>query len=159
MPGCGLGIYAVLLVGLGVAGVVGVIVASLALLQGDGTSPGELMAGRSVQTWRLAPMVEAGVLPPGEVPEAWHDESLLGDGGRACALLQDAVVRVEDGQGLRVPFTDIQDVSLVEGPDGSEVVSVDGASTDLACLFRPGEGGGRFLRQIEAERLQRQRGQ
>ncbi len=156
-PGCGLGLYALLLAGLGVAGLVGLIVATLALLQGDGTSPSELVSGKAVPTWRLAPMVEAGVLPVDQIPLAWHDESAVADGKRACALLADAVIRVQDGVGTRVPYAEVQKAELQKLPDGAEVVLVDGSAAELTCLFREGEGATRFLRQIQAEQLKIER--
>lgn len=156
-PGCGLGIYALLLIGLGTAGLVGLLVATAALLQGDGTSPMELVSGKAVPTWRLAPMMQAGVLAVDEIPLAWHDESGLADGTRACALLPELVVRVEEGVGKRVAYKDITEARMDSLPDGSQVVLVTDGSADLACLFKPGEGAVRFLRQIQAEQLEVER--
>lgn len=151
-PGCGLAVYTLLLAALGIAGVVGVVSSTYALLQGDGSNPGELTSGNNVDTWRLAPLIKAGVLPPGEVPNAWHDESALGDGGRACALLKDAVIRVEDGKGSRIAFADVSDVRIEDLPDKTQVVIVTGAAdATLSCAFRPGEGGLRMVRQIQTE--------
>ncbi len=157
MPGCGLGIYALLLIALGTTGLVGLLVATASLLQGDGTSPMELVSGKAVPTWRLAPMMEAGVLPVGEIPLAWHDESALADGTRACALLGDAVIRVADKVGTKVLYTELKEVAMKNLPDGSQAILVQGATSELACLFREGEGGTRFLRQIEAEKLKVER--
>lgn len=156
-PGCGLGIYALLLLGLGTAGLVGLIIATAALLQGDGTSPMELVSGKAVPTWRLAPMIQAGVLKVDEIPLAWHDESSLADGTRACALLPEAVVRVDEGAGKRIPYTTITEARMDGLPDGSQVVLVSDGSADLACLFKPGEGAIRFLRQVQAEQLKAER--
>lgn len=150
-PGCGLAVYTLLLAALGLAGVAGVLFSSLALLQGDGSNPGELTSGTNVEAFRLAPLVKAGVLPPGEVPAAWHDESALGDGGRACALTREAVIRVEDGQGSRVPFAEVQDVAIEDLPDKTQVVTVTGANGKLSCLFGQGEGALRLVRQIQTE--------
>lgn len=151
MPGCGLGVYAALLLGLGVVGVVGLVLSSMALLQGDGTSPTELMSGTAVETWRLAPMIKVGVLPPGQVPAAWHDESLVADGSRACALTGDAVLRIEDGKGSRLSFPEITEAASADTPDGATVVRVTGSDTSISCLFGAGDGGLRFLRQVQTE--------
>lgn len=150
-PGCGLAVYTVLLAVLGIAGVVGVVMSTIGLMAGDGSNPRELTSGRNVDTWRLAPLIKAGVLPPGEVPAAWHDESALGDGGRACALIKDAVIRVEDGKGTRVAFADVTDARIEDLPDNSQVVIVTGKDDALSCAFAPGEGGLRLLRQIQTE--------
>lgn len=159
LPGCGLGVYALLLVALGTAGLVGMVFAIATLLQGEGSSPKDLLSGKAVPTWRLAPLVEAGVLPVGEIPLAWHDESLTASGSRACALIHDAVIRVEDGKGTRVPFAEVEGVSSEDMPDGAQVIRVDGKNADILCLFGEGEGGVRFMRQIQAEQLKVQRGQ
>ena len=157
--GCGLAVYTLLLATLGIAGVVGVVMSSFALLQGDGTSPGELTSGSNVDTWRLAPLIKAGVLPPGETPDAWHDETALGTGERACALVKGAVVRVEDGVGTRLAFEDIEDVRIEDLPDRSQVVIVRGKDGGFSCAFGQGEGGLRMLRQIQTEQLRQEQGQ
>lgn len=155
--GCGLAVYTLLLAFLGIAGVVGVVMSSFALLQGDGTSPGELTSGSNVETWRLAPLIKAGVLTPGETPDAWHDETALGDGTRACALVKGGVVRVEGGVGTRVAYADIEEVRIEDLPDRSQVVIVRGKDASLSCAFLQGEGGLRMLRQIQTEQLRLER--
>lgn len=154
LPGCGLGAYALLLLALGLTGVVGMVMASLTLMQGEGSSPSDLLAGTSVPTWRLAPMVKAGALGPGEIPSAWHDESVVMDGSRACALVPDAVLRVEDGKGTRLPYAEITDLHSEDLPDGSFAVALSSANGTLACRFGKDEGGTRFARQIQAEMLE-----
>ena len=151
LPGCGLGAYALLLLAIGVVGVVGLVLSSMALLQGDGTSPTELMSGTDVETWRLAPLVKSGALQPGEIPSAWHDESVAGDGSRVCALAKDAVLRLEDGKGTRIPFTAITLAESTTTPDGATVIQVAAQNSVIRCLFGASDGGTRFLRQIQTE--------
>lgn len=153
LPGCGLGAYALLLLGLGMTGVLGMVMATLALLQGEGSGPSDLLAGVSVPAWRLAPLVKSGALKPGEVPTAFHDESVSLDGSRACALLPDAVVRVEDGKGTRLLYSQISDQHADTLPDGSYNVAFTSPDGTLACRFGQGEGGERFARQVNAEVL------
>lgn len=150
-PGCGLAVYALLLLSLGAVGVAGLMLSSLALLRGDGTSPTALTSGSDVETWRLAPLVKAGVLRPDEVPAAWHDESVAGDGSRACALCADAVLRIEDGKGTRLPFAALALAESAVTPDGATVVRVATKDSGFSCLFGADDGGQRFLRQIQTE--------
>lgn len=151
LPGCGLGAYALLLLALGLTGVVGMVMATLSLLQGEGGGPSDLLAGTSVPTWRLAPLVRSGALQPGEIPTAFHDESVAMDGSRACALLPGAVVRVEDGKGQRVAYSAISDLHTDTLPDGSYNVALVSPEGTLACRFGKDEGGERFARQVNAE--------
>ena len=135
LPGCGLGAYALLLLALGLTGVVGMVMATLAPMQGEGAGPSDLLAGTSVPTWRLAPLVKAGALQPGEIPTAFHDESVAMDGSRACALLPDAVVRVEDGKGTRFAYTEISDLHSEDLPDGGYAVALTAPGGTLGCRF------------------------
>jgi hypothetical protein len=153
LPGCGLGAYALLLLALGLTGVAGIVLASITLLQGQGTSPSDLLAGTTVPTWRLAPLVRSGALKPGEIPTAWHDESITLDGSRACALLVDAVVRVEDGKGTRIAYAEITDLHSEDLPDGDYAVALTSSGASMGCRFGKDEGGQRFARQIQAEML------
>ena len=151
LPGCGLAAYAGLLMALGLVGIVGMGGATYALLFGGGAGPSELVAGSQVATWRLEPMWDAGVLRPGDVPGAWHDESAARDGTTSCALLTDAVVRVEAGVGSRVAYADLLEVSIASGDGADVVVVARGAAGELRCRFGPGEGGERFTRQLQSE--------
>lgn len=158
LPGCGLAIYTLLLLGLCVLGIVGMVMGSLGLLAGDGTSPSELLSGTSVTPDRLKPMRAAGALGPTEIPAAWHDESLLMDGSRACALTAEGVVRLEDGVVTRARYAEITDTDRVELPEGGELITIQAAPGPVVCPFGPREGAVRFERQIQAELLKIQRG-
>ena len=160
--GCGLAVYTLLLATLGIAGVVGVVMSSFALLQGDGTSPGELTSGANY--YRELEQGSTGLIPEADIapldhPDAWHDETALGNGERACALVKGAVVRVEDGVGTRLAFEDIEEVRIEDLPDRSQVVIVRGKDAGFSCAFGQGEGGLRMLRQIQTEQLRQKQGQ
>jgi hypothetical protein len=150
LGGAGMAIYALMLgvLWLVAVGVLGV--ASYQLLQQSSGSWSELEAGNAVEVWRLAPMRDAGLIGVDSPPLAWHDESTTLDGTIACALLADAVVRIEGGVGSRLAYTTLSTID-VQGSeaDGVEVrlVGPEGAFT---CHFRPQEGGERFGRQVRA---------
>lgn len=159
MPGCGLAVYALLLLAMGTVGAVGLVLASMALLKGDGTRPTELMSGTSVETWRLAPLYKSGALPPGEVPSAWHDESAAGDGSRVCALTRDAALRLEDGKATRLTYTALSTAEASALPDGSTAVRLTTPEASFSCLFGKDDGGVRFLRQVQTEMVRSEAGQ
>lgn len=151
VPGCGLASYALLLLALGLVGVVGLGLTTAALVGDAPKLANNLINGREVPTWRLKPLWDAGVLAPGQVPLAWHEESTKLDGSTACALLDEAVVSVDAGRGAKVEYGAVTDIRV----DGTEadgmVVTIEGAGGPLDCRFGANEGGGKFQRQIQAE--------
>lgn len=148
-PGCGFASYGCLLLILFIVGIIGIVSSSFALLQaGLQREPYSLTPGNLVEVWRLQPMRDAGLLDLTEVPEAYHDES--SSGITACALNDSAVLRLEKGQGWRIPYTAIQQVSTHR--EGDTMVAVIQTVDDerLSCFFMPGEGVERFVRAVKA---------
>jgi len=157
--GCGLAAYGMLLLLLFSLGLVGMALSTWNLLSSAGsTSPFELVSGSEVDEWRLLPMREAGLLAPGELPAAWHDESADMSGSTACALTAREVLRVEEGVGRRLAFDQVAKVELLTGAAGEVVVMEARQGTGIGCRFRQDEGGGRFLRQVQIELLRVERG-
>lgn len=166
-PGCGLGLYVLLLLVLFLMGLAGMAFSTWNLIGSAGDrDPRALMSGSDVQSWRLLPMREAGLLGATELPAAWHDESEDFMGATACALTADAVLRVEPGSARRLAFDDMASVEIVAGASGEVVLMEakagegegEGGSTGVGCRFRKGEGGNRFLRMVQVELLKRERG-
>ena len=146
-PGCGLASYSCLLLGFFMIGVMGVISSSLSILQNSFEEQSfASVPGNQVKVWRLQPMRDAKLLKLTEVPLQYHDESH--NGTKACAISSDALLRLDDGQGWRIPYTDIKEVrSIYESQRNVAVVETKSGET-LPCFFRPTEGMERFTRQL-----------
>lgn len=151
VPGCGLATYALLLAVLGITGVVGLGLSTVAMIGDAPKLANDLVNGREVPTWRLKPLWDAGVLTPGQVPLAWHEESAKLDGSTACALLDDAVVSVDAGKGAKVLYQDITAIRAEGAESSGMTVFIEGAGGPIDCVFGADEGGGRFQRQAQAE--------
>ncbi len=163
LPGCGLGLYAMLLILLGGLGLAGIGFATWALLaKGMAVNPKGWISGTEVQAFRLQPMRDAGLIGPDEVPAAWHDESDSLVGTPACAVLADRIVRVQEGDDRSLLWTDADSVDQITSGDGMEAIIVtakpDSGQQDIGCRFGPGEGAHSMLRQVEVELLRAQRG-
>ena len=152
VPGCGFALYSLLLLSGFLLGIAGMGLSSMALLQASEKSgPSMLVGGSQVAVWRLQPMRDAGLLELTEVPAAWHDETRTGSGQEACALVDDAVLRVQAPEGWQIPYASIADVTLLE-QDSLITVEVHGSQGEvLRCFFRSGEGGDRFARMLRSE--------
>jgi len=161
-PGCGLAAYAILLLVMCVAGLVGMGLASWNLVSSTGQhSPFELLSGTDVEASRLAPLRVAGLLGEGDLPTAFHDESPDMSGQTACAMTASAVLRVEPGVARRLSFDDMADIQAISGASGDVflMTALDGVDEhSVACRFGPKEGGTRFLRQVQVELITRGRG-
>ena len=152
VPGCGVAAYGILLIIFFLVGVTGMVLSSAALMQSRGASgPSRLLAGGNVAVWRLQPMRDAQILDLTEVPAVWHDESASGDGTEACALTEDALVRVEDEQGFEVYYADIARVDLIEEGDFVIVETITKEQSALRCFFRKDESGDKMARMIRSE--------
>ena len=152
LPGCGLGLYALLLMficGLGIAGMIG---GTIGLLNSEPDEARSLVHGSEVQTWRLQPMRNAGLLELTEVPAAWHDESPRFDGTTACVIRTRSVGRIENGVATELTWSKIVDTAVERTADDRMSITVKGDASAFTCHFGPDEGAERFLRQIESER-------
>ena len=163
-PGCGLGLYAILLLVICLIGLVGMGLGGVGLLaQLSSVNPKELTSGSQVDAWRLQPLRDADVLGADESPLAWHDESADLSGDPACALLADRVIRVSDGQGRALRYDQIASVQPEALGGGQELIfmtaKADSGQQDLACRFGPHEGARDMLRQVQVELLKLERGQ
>jgi hypothetical protein len=150
--GCGLGLYALLLLAIFLIGLAGMIGGTIGLLNSEPEEARNLVHGSEVQVWRLQPMRTAGLLGLTEAPSAWHDESPRFDGTTACVLTQTGVGRVEDDRKWFALWTEVNDTTASPTPNGRVKITIDTTSEPFACIFGPGEGAERFLRQITAER-------
>lgn len=150
LGGAGMALYALMLVGLWLLAVGALAVASYQLLKQSSGSWSELEAGNTVEVWRLAPMRDAGLIGVDTPPLAWHDESETLDGRTACALLADAVVRVDAGKGSRLAYATLATIEVEGSEAEGVVVRLAGPDGAFACHFRPQEGGERFGRQVRA---------
>lgn len=151
-PGCGAGVYALLLIGIGGLGLLGMVGATFGLLYSQPEEARNLVHGSEVQVWRLQPMRKLGLLELTEVPAAWHDESPGYDGTRACVIRSQSVGRIEDGRVSEIPWTEVSSTAVERTSDDTMSITVSGIDTALTCHFGPDEGAERFLRQVETER-------
>ena len=149
-PGCGLAGYAFLLLLIFLIGMAGIVSATLAMLQPTfSRDPFSLVPGRMVEVWRLQPMRDAGLLELTQIPLHYHDES--SNGTTACAMVDDALLRLDDGESWRVPYSDIRvvDYHREEGTMVAVVTASNGET--LPCFFEPGEGVERFVGHMEEQ--------
>lgn len=157
LPGCGFAAYAAILVVFGILGLVGMGSATLSMLQAaDEVGPAKMIPGTQVAVWQMAPMRKAKVVEMTEVPLAWHDESTMRDGTTACALMDDRLVRVADGQGWTLAYAAIEEIEEQERERGGHVVisrGLDpaGSPVELPCAFAFEEGGEKLGRQLRSE--------
>jgi len=152
LSGCGMGLYAIVLLIICVIGLVGMGGATVALFNSEPAEARNLVHGSEVQTWRLQPMRDVGLLELTEVPNAWHDESLRYDGTTACVLNKSGVGRVEEGVSTHLQWDEIVDTSVEKISDYKMTITVIGADRRVPCSFGPDEGADRFLRMVESER-------
>ena len=151
-PGCGVGLYALLLIGICLIGVLGICSATIGLVNSEPEEARNLVHGSEVQVWRLKPMRQAGLLELTEVPAAWHDESFGFDGTTACVLTENGAGRVEEGVGTFFTWAEITKTEVERTSETTMSIIVHSNETSFSCSFGPNEGAERFLRQIEAER-------
>lgn len=162
-PGCGLGLYATMLLVMGGLGVLGMVMGSIGMLAqlGD-VNPKAHTAGSNVSPARLQPLRDAGLLGAEEVPGGWHDESADLSGDPACALLLDRVVRIDGADARSLPYGDVAAVELLAPGAGVEVVLMTArpgsGRSDIACRFGPDEGAIQMMRQVQVEVLRLERG-
>ena len=150
--GCGLGLYAILLMVLFLAGVGGMIGGTIGLLNSEPLEARNLVHGSEVQVWRLQPMRDAGLLALTEVPAAWHDESPQFDGTTSCALTLRGVGRVENEKHWFTEWKDVTEAVPKDADDGRVGVVISSNDSSFVCYFGIDEGADRFLRQIATER-------
>lgn len=146
LPGCGLAAFAMVLLLIFLIGISGVFFSTCTLLRsGAELTPQRLAYGGMVDPSMLAPLRQAGLIGPDEVPDAYHAENATGT--EACAISGREVVRIGAGGPQSMP---IASITSVTGSD-TEVVIHGDASTDatLTCRFGPDEGGDRFRRMLD----------
>lgn len=143
MPGCGLGVYFLVLVALLVTGILGIFF-TMWVLHGAGssTSPLSVTYGGGLPEQWLAPLRTAGVLGRDEVPDVYHPE--IYDGSRACAVIGPTLVRVSEAGVEKVA---IASITRVDEVDDAVVVTGDGS---IRCAFGEGEGSDRFAAMLRA---------
>ena len=97
-------------------------------------------------------MRDAKVIDYSEVPLFYHDES--NNGTSACALSKKHILRVDDGEGWKVPIEVVEEVKLIR--DGGDIIAYLGikdknsdSTESLPCYFKPGEGAERFKLYIK----------
>ncbi|MBM75873.1 MAG: hypothetical protein CMK59_10775 [Proteobacteria bacterium] len=144
LPGLGLAGYSCLLLVGFLIGFAGILGSTLAILQSSfQRDPFSLVPGNQVPAWRLQPMRDAKLLGYTDVPIHYHDET--SNGTKACAIVSDAVLRLDGGDTWKIPFTAIDGAKTIR--EGSQMVGVvatkDGET--LPCFFESGEGVERFV--------------
>jgi hypothetical protein len=150
VPGCGFAAYSLLLLGFFGLGLAGMVSSTLTLIQANsGTTANPLLPGSQVAVWQLQPFRDVGLLELTEAPGAWHDET--GDGTTACAMTNTAVIRVEDGQGQRMAYTDIGGLAVHTARFDIAVELTGRDDSSLTCHFNPKEGSDRFARMVAGE--------
>ena len=144
LPGLGLAGYSCLLLMGFLVGLAGLVGSTAAILQTSfQRQPFSLVPGNQVPAWRLQPMRDANLIQYTDVPLHFHDES--SDGTRACAIIPDAVLRLDDGDTWKIPFSAIDGAkSFREGSQMVGVIATQDGET-LPCFFEPGEGVERFV--------------
>ena len=152
LPGCGLGLYAMLLMFICLLGLIGMVGGTIGLLNSEPNEARSLVHGSEVQTWRLQPMRNAGLLELTEVPGAWHDESPMFDGTTSCVIRATSVGRLEDGIATEIPWEAIDETEVERTEQERMSITVRSTSASFTCHFGPDEGADRFLRQVESER-------
>jgi hypothetical protein len=143
MPGCGMGLYVMVLVVIFAGGVTGMSLSMWVLWQsGANLSPMNLSYGGVVDPRILAPMRVAGLLGEDEIPDAFHAERI--DGSVACAISSGELRRLgADGETERLPVAALTSITREE----NEVTAV-GPTGRIQCFFNPGEGADRFERML-----------
>lgn len=148
MPGLGLASYGCLLILFFIVGIVGMVSSTASMMQATYTRPPfYLSPGNQVEVWRLQPMRDAKLLRLTEIPEWYHDEG--SSGTEACALNEDSLLRVEKGQGWKIPYTAINSIEIDR--DNETMVAIV-STTDgekMHCLFLSGEGVERFSKILK----------
>ena len=152
LPGCGLGLYAMLLMFICLLGLIGMIGGTIGLLNSEPQGARSLVHGSEVPTWRLQPMRDAGLLELTEVPGAWHDESPMYDGTTSCVVRTGSVGRLADGIATEISWSAITETEVKRTEQERMSITIHGRDTALTCHFGPEEGADRFLRQVESER-------
>jgi len=152
LPGCGMGLYAIVLMVICGMGLIGMCSATVALVNSEPNEARNLVHGSEVQVWRLQPMRDAQLLELTEVPMAWHDESPRFDGTTSCVVTQDMVARLENGTPIQLKWTEITGTEVERTQSDTMTVTIVGEQNRFDCHFGPNEGAERFLRMVEAER-------
>ncbi len=104
--------------------------------------------GKMVSVWRLQPMRDAKVIDLTEIPLYYHDET--NNGSSACAITEDALLRVEKGKGWKIPFADITSVEKIRDKKVIVIQSSTKSGEQLPCFFYPSEGDVLFLNEIRS---------
>jgi hypothetical protein len=156
-PGCGLAAYVALLGTFATAGIVGMVLATGQLIQaGASAGPMRYIPGPMVAVWQMEALREAGLVGLTEAPLAFHDESPLRDATTACALMEDRLVRVAEGEALTLPYGQIAGVELEGNPygDASVIARGEAGAPTVTCRFGPEEGAERMHRQLLSEKAE-----
>jgi hypothetical protein len=154
LPGCGLAAYTLLLLLLCIVGMAGMAGGFIGVLfQGEGKGPLPLQPGTQTAVWALAPMREAKVLRVDEIPLAFHSEAR--DASVACAMMDDRLIRVDEGVGSILLYAAITEITTEGTEDiGMTITSTGTAETGpvaIPCIFNNNEGGDKFERMLRAE--------
>jgi len=152
LPGCGMGLYAIVLMLICGMGLVGMCGATVALMNSEPNEARNLVHGSEVQVWRLQPMRDAQLLKLTQVPMAWHDESPRFDGTTSCVVTEAMVARLENGNPTQLKWDEITATEVERTQSDKMTVSIVGKAARFSCHFGPNEGADRFLRMIESER-------
>ena len=149
-PGCGLAGYSCLLLIIFSIGMFGIGSATVAMLYTRfSRDPYALVPGGRVEVWRLQPMRDAGLLELTEIPLHYHDEG--SNGSTACAMADDAVLRLDGGDSWRMPYADIGSVDYHREEDMMVAIVKARNGEAIPCFFEPGEGVERFVARMREQ--------
>ncbi len=144
LPGCGIAAFVGVLFVIFSAGVAGIIFSWYSMLTSGGElAPQNVSYGGVIDARMLAPMREAKLLGPTEIPDVFHAENV--GGTEACAVSSEKVLRLSEDAGAQsIPLAAITEVT---GTDTE--VTIRSAEATITCPFEPGEGAPRFKRMLD----------
>jgi len=157
MPGCGLAVYAGVLLAIMTMGITAMVLSGLTIVSSSNAArPTRLMYGGDVEPYLMNGLRIVGLLKKGQVPDAFHAEDWTGMA--VCALTSTAVLRLGPEGAYTVPLTaatatEVAGGVQIEGPWTPTPTGIDGrpqsgAPTVITCGFEPNDGGDRFAGMI-----------
>jgi hypothetical protein len=157
MPGCGLAVYAGVLLAIMTMGVVAMLLSGLTIVSSSNAArPTRLMYGGDVEPYLLNGLRTVGLLEKAQVPDAFHAEDWTGMA--VCALTSTRVLRLGPEGAYSVSIaastaTEVPGGVQIEGPWQPTPTGIDGrpqsaAPGTITCAFEPNDGGDRFVSML-----------
>ncbi len=157
MPGCGLAVYAGVLLAIMTLGLTAMLLSGLTIVSSSNAArPTRLMYGGDVEPYLLNGLHTAGLLERGQVPDAFHAEDWTGMA--VCALTSTTVLRLGPEGAYTLPIVDSSAKEVpggvqIDGPWTPTATGIDGrpqsgAPGSITCAFEPNDGGDRFVTMV-----------